>query len=229
MEGFVYWNTANNSSYVNGVDTLVTGANVTLWGPGLARITTTTDASGSYLLANVPPGVYNLSITYRGGNFTQGQVNTNATTNSITNKTIALQAGRVTGHIVELSGAPVSGATVTASDDRGIVSTTTSNFSGGFIVTNLGPGNYSISGTEAPKGLGTSPAAVAISVAGGTVKVNLTLQPFVTLTFPVIANGNPAAGIPVRLDPHPGAQPSERALDLERHEERDPGGRIAVR
>ncbi len=229
VEGFVYWNTANNSSYVNGVDTLVTGANVTLWGPGLARITTTTDASGSYLLANVPPGVYNLSITYRGGNFTQGQVNTNATTNSITNKTIALQAGRVTGHIVDLSGAPVSGATVTASDDRGIVSTTTSNFSGGFIVTNLGPGNYSISGTEAPRGLGTSPAAVAISVAGGTVKVNLTLQPFVTLTFPVIANGNPAAGIPVRLDPHPGAQPSERALDLERHEERDPGGRIAVR
>ncbi len=201
VEGFVYWNTANNSTYVNGVDTLVSGANVTLWGAGLSRLVTTTDASGSYVLNNVPPGVYNFSVTYRGANFTEGQVNTNASANSITNKTVALQPGRVVGLVLDTKGAPVSGVTVTASDARGIVSTGISNFSGGFEVTSLGPGNYSIAASEPSQGLGASPASVTISGAGGKVKANLTLQPFVTLTFPVIADGNPVAGVPVRLSP----------------------------
>jgi dolichyl-phosphooligosaccharide-protein glycotransferase len=199
VQGYVYWNTGNNSSYIASVDTLVPGANVTLWGAGLTRLSTTTDASGTYVLSNVPPGVYNLSVTYRGANYTQGQVNTNASANSITNKTIALQPGQAIGTVLDVSGAPVSGVTVTASDSAGIVSTAISNLSGGFVVSQLAPGNYSLTASEPSQGLGASPAAVTISAAGGTVKTNLTLEPFVTLTFSVIADGNPAAGIAVRL------------------------------
>jgi asparagine N-glycosylation enzyme membrane subunit Stt3 len=209
VQGFVYWNTGNNSSYISSVDTLVPGANVTLYGPGLTRLTTTTDASGAYVLDNVPAGVYNFSVTYRGTNFSEGQVNTNASAYSITNRSLGLQPGRVIGELLGPDGAPVAGVTVSASDAHGVAGSTVSNASGGFIVTNLGPGNYSVTASQPSQSLGTAPAAVAISVAGGAVKANLTLEPFTTLTFSVIANGNPVTGLPVRLTPiQPFTQPA---------------------
>ena len=200
VEGFVYWNTANNSSYIPRADALLPGATVHLWGSQLTTRTVTTDASGSFVLSNVAPGVYNCSITYLGGNFSAPQVYANA--GGTVNQTRGLTAAGIVGSVRLPNGLPAPGATITASTSAdGVIASTTSNTTGGFALTNLGAGNYTIRASLGALSYGSPPTAVDVLHAGQKYPTNLTLGPVLTLGLSVVANGNPAAGVPVRFTP----------------------------
>ena len=199
VSGFVYWNTANNSTYESLADTLIPGANVTLWGAGGPVRQTTTDASGAYVLNNVAAGVYNVSVSYRGSNFTEAQLY--ATPGGAFNKTFGLSAAKITGTVYLPSHIPADGAVVTVTSANGVVGTATTNLSGEFLVPNIGRGNLTVSASLAASSLGSSPASITVLSAGGTIKQNLTLVPFVTLQLAVVLNGNPVPAFPVRFSP----------------------------
>ncbi|MCI4354704.1 MAG: carboxypeptidase-like regulatory domain-containing protein, partial [Thermoplasmata archaeon] len=200
VQGFVYWNTANNSSYIPRADSLVPGATLHLWGPHLTSRSVTTDASGAFVLSNVAPGVYNCSVTYLTGNFSAPQVYANA--GATVNETRGLTAAGIVGLVFLPSGLPAPGATVTASTSaNGVVASTTTNSSGGFSIANLGTGNYSVRATLSDLSYASPPRSVDVLRPGLKYGSNLTLGPVFTLDLSVVANGNPASNIPVRFTP----------------------------
>lgn len=208
MQGFLYWNTANNSSFIPSADPTVAGATLTLWGGGSVR-SVTTDASGSYAFNNLPPAVYNFSVTYRGANFSQPQVYAVPSGSGLTNRSIGLTAGEVRGTVRTSSGAPASGAEVLVSSAAtGVAGVATANATGGYIVPNLGPGNYSVSASAPALGYASPPSAISVLTPGSKVTQNLTIAPVFTLSLAVVANGNPVAGFPVRFAPVPSMQPA---------------------
>ncbi len=201
VEGFVYWNTANNSSYIPNADLLVSGASAVLWGNGHPSRSIVTDASGSFVLGNVAPGVYNLSIVYHGANFSQPQVYVR--NGQTVNASQGLIPGTFEGTVRLGSGVPAVGALVAIQSARGTVATVTTNATGAFAIPNLGPGNYSASASLSAESLGSPPAAVEFAQPGGHVRANFTLAPVVHIDLAVVANGAPVSGFPVRLSPVP--------------------------
>ncbi len=200
VQGFVYWNTANNSTYLPTVDATLPGATLTLWGAGGPARTVTTDASGTYVFSNLPPGLYNLSVNYRGSNFSEAQVYAVPGGSGLTNRTIGLAAAVVTGYVRTENGTGLAQALVTVSSSSGgIASTSSTNLSGGYSVTNLGPGNYSIAASVPGASQASPPSAITILTPGSKLHANLTVAPVLTVTMAVVANGNPVAGFPVRF------------------------------
>ncbi|HTT34532.1 MAG TPA: carboxypeptidase regulatory-like domain-containing protein [Thermoplasmata archaeon] len=200
VSGFLYWNNANNSSYIAGTDSVVPGASVVLWGgPGGAR-TVPTDASGAFSVTGLAPGVYNMSVRYQGANFTEPMLtlSTGATQNATTGLTPASLSGKV---FIPQGGFGAQGATVTVSGPTGVVGTAVTNESGEYAIPNLGPGNYSVRAAEASMGWGTVAVPFSITTAGTRTVVNLTAVPVTTVEVAVLANDEPVAGIPVRFTP----------------------------
>ena len=90
VSGFVYLNTGGGSTYQS-TDPLVPGAQVIFWGSdNLSKVTATTDASGSFALTNVPPGVYNYNVVYRGYNYTESPFTVTPHATTPTNATVGL-------------------------------------------------------------------------------------------------------------------------------------------
>ena len=201
VEGFVYWNTANNSSYIPNADLLVPGASAILWGNGHPTRTALTDASGAFVIGNVAPGVYNLSIAYDGANFSQPQVYVR--NGQSVNASHGLSPATLEGVVRTDTGVPAVGATVQVQSESGEVSATTTNATGGFRIPNLGPGNYSATASLPGEAMASPPAAVSFAQPGGLVRTNFTLAPVVQISFAVVANGAPVAAFPVRLSPTP--------------------------
>ncbi|MCI4325196.1 MAG: carboxypeptidase regulatory-like domain-containing protein [Thermoplasmata archaeon] len=197
VSGFVYWNTANNSSFIRSVDGIVTGASANLTGANLTNLSAATDASGAFQFSNVPPGVYNFTIHYRGASFTQSSVY--ALPGKTANETIGLSPGTVLGHADFPDGFAAADATVTISDSLGVVRTATVGSNGNFTAANLGPGNYSVRAMAPGVSIGSVGTTFLVPETGGNVVVNLTLVPLVTVSEAVTWNGNPVVGFPVRF------------------------------
>jgi asparagine N-glycosylation enzyme membrane subunit Stt3 len=197
VSGFVYWNTANNSTFIRSTDPVLAGATATLYGVGLANRTATTDASGAFQMLDVPPGVYNFSITYRGGRFSEPNVY--ALPDKSENETIGLTPGTLNGHADFSNGFGVPNAVVTVSNSSGVFATATSETDGNFTVGNLPPGNYTASVMAPGVSLGSLGNAFTIVTAGSSAQLNVSLVPLVAVDQEVLLNGNPAAGIPVRF------------------------------
>ena len=199
VSGLVYLNVANNSAYTYG-DPVLTGARAILWGPGnLTTLTATTDASGTFSLANVPPGVYHYNVLYRGYNYTEPTVTVE--TSGVTNATAGLTAGTVHGHVVTATGAAADGAVVALGDAAGANYRNTTNATGNFTISGFVPGNYTLSATLP----GTSERSVGIRLVlaspSAGAKRNLTLAPTSPVSVTVAANGAPAVGVPVQFLP----------------------------
>ena len=204
VQGFLYWNTANNSSFIPKVDATISGATLTLWGGGQPSHTTTSDASGAYAFSDLSPGVYNFSVTYHGSNFTQPQIFAVPGASGLTNRTIGLTVGTVTGTVKVSDGLPAQNAVVTVTSTAGgIAGTATTNASGGYTVSNLGPGNYSVSASMTSGSFASPPSAISVLTPGSKVKANLTVVAVFTVDMAVVANGNPVPGFPVRFSPVP--------------------------
>jgi dolichyl-phosphooligosaccharide-protein glycotransferase len=202
VTGFVYWNIGNSTSYNPATDPVVVGAHAVLWGASnVSRITTTTDASGSFVLNNVPPGVYNYDILYGGHNYSQTALTIQPPPAQQQNSSIGLSPGGVHGTVLGTSG-PASGAVVTVSNATAQVASYTTNSTGIYQINALAPGNYSI--VAAVPTANDRSAAVPFDVAdtGSTVVLNLTLRPTAVATVSVTANGAPAGGVPVQFTPY---------------------------
>ncbi len=199
VSGLVYFNTANNSEYTY-TDPLLPGAQAILWGPGnVTKLTATADASGSFTLTNVPPGVYNFNVIYNGYNYSQPSLTVETT--GITNATAGLTVGTVSGHIFTSTGGAANGAVVSLGNAAGATFRNTTNATGNFTISGFIPGNYTLSATLP----GTSERSVGVrlvldSPSAGATK-NLTLATTSTVLVSVAANGAPAVGVPVQFLP----------------------------
>ncbi|MGD0718163.1 MAG: carboxypeptidase regulatory-like domain-containing protein, partial [Thermoplasmata archaeon] len=210
IQGYVYWNTAN-SSYNPQVDELLAGAKVEFWGAdNQTKYTATADASGSFLLSNVAPGVYNYNVLYAGSNYTEAAVTVQPS--APTNATVGLAPAIFEGTVTLPGGTPVPGSTVTAISDTGIGSATVSNASGAYLLGNLGPGNYTITASGPYSGYRSLGELAVITSPGERVNLSLVITVSESFSFPVTANGQPVTGFSVRFTPLPALSSNASAV-----------------
>jgi dolichyl-phosphooligosaccharide-protein glycotransferase len=199
--GTIYWNTANNTTYVPIKDPLVPGAQIVLWGSdGQAKVTTTTDRDGTFDLTNIVPGVYNYSILYAGHNYSQPAEY--LTAGASHNGSVGLSPATLLGQVRQ-AGVPLGGTVVTASDANGTVGSFTTNSSGNYTISGLGPGNYTLFASGPLSYERSAGVGVEVTAPATQVTTNLTVGPTATVRFVLEANGAAATNIPVRFVPLP--------------------------
>jgi len=199
IDGFVYWQNVNSTSYNPSTDTLIPGAQVVFWGSNLTRHSAITDASGSFNLPDVAPGVYNYAVLLDGHNYTQSF--TSVTPGGIENATVGIPSGTVVGTVHHGDGTAASSAVVTLSRPGGTVSTYTTNPTGSYKLGSAGPGNYTVTATLPGTDLRSAGVPVQIISGATNLSVNLTVLPSGQASFSLTASGFPASDIPVRFTP----------------------------
>ncbi len=203
VQGIVYWNVANQTTYNPASDPPVQGATAEFWGVANATpITTTTDAGGTFALTNVPPGVYNYSVLYDGANYTETPVYVSSHSSPV-NASAGLSPANLTGSVVSANGAVVVGATVTVVSSTGRVVTTVTNVTGRFSVATIGPGNYTVTAIGPATNSRSLGAKIVVATIGQHASVILTEFPTAPVTITASANGLPQANLPIRVIPIP--------------------------
>jgi len=158
------------------------GATVTVGGAPTAMATTTltTGAVGYFNVNSLPaPGQYTLTFSLPGYAATTVPIKLTADGAPPTVRvTMATALGSITGVITDPDGAPLQGATVTATDGRQnwqVLSTGASPglADGGYLLANLLPGTYTV--TVTMPGLGQQTALLTVT-AGQTIRQDLQLQ-----------------------------------------------------
>ncbi len=201
--GVVYWNQANNTTYIPTTDPIIPGATVNLWGQNLTTRHVVTDASGTYLINNIAPGTYNVSVTYQGFNFSQSAQSLSAGT--VANNSLGLSAGGLSGFVTSNVTGEAAGATVTVVRQGGPTVTLVTTSTGAFNTSRLTPGNYTVQASSSTYGLASIPQAFTVGTNGTKITMNLSLLPIVTVRLTVTSGGSPVANFPVRFTPLVGA------------------------
>jgi len=199
VSGFVYWQNTNTTSFTSGPDTLIPGAQVVFWGSNLTRSTAVTDASGSFDLTGVSPGVYQYSVLYGEQNYSQSSVTVSPGSNS--NATAGIRSAVVRGTTLDATGKALSNVVVTIAGPGGVTSNVTTNITGKFHLTSFGPGNYTVTAYLPNSDLRSEGVLVPISSNTANVSENLTLRPTGSTSFVVTWNGVPTSGTAVRFTP----------------------------
>jgi phosphatidylinositol-3-phosphatase len=132
---------------------------------------TTTDSSGAYSFNTVPPGTY--SVTASGNGFTSQTnsvtVSSGATATLDFHLTASSSPGAITGHVTNAStGAAIAGATVSFSGGS-----TTTDSSGAYSFSNVAPGTYNVTASQA--GFNSQTGSVTVS-SGATSTLNFQLS-----------------------------------------------------
>ncbi|MGB7924920.1 MAG: carboxypeptidase regulatory-like domain-containing protein [Pyrinomonadaceae bacterium] len=157
----------------------LSGVTVTLTSStaGFAARTTQTNSAGNYAFTNLPAGrSYMLKSTKTNYTFTPSQKSfSSLTTNQTTNFTAAERTYTISGRLINVSGAGISGVTVKLSGTRNLTATTNSN--GGYTFSNLpAGGNYTVKPTFG--GMSFDPLTKSFS--------NLTANQTTTANFKVV-------------------------------------------
>ncbi|HUW44673.1 MAG TPA: carboxypeptidase regulatory-like domain-containing protein, partial [Dehalococcoidia bacterium] len=133
---------------------------------------TTTDATGEYTIANVPPGTYQVTASKAGYHSSSLTVTVLSGGTAIANFSLneVIVPGSITGSVTDVKdGSPIVGATV--SDGT---RTTITDASGIYTVANVPPGTYQV--TTSKEGY-VSVTLTATLVSGGTSVMNFYLNP----------------------------------------------------
>ncbi|MDZ7729951.1 MAG: carboxypeptidase regulatory-like domain-containing protein [Natrialbaceae archaeon] len=131
----------------------------------------TTDASGTYTLADVVPGTYNLTADH--ANYTANTTSVTVGPNQTVTEDLALSAqnGSISGTVTDQDGADLSGATVTI-DSTGQSATTDAN--GTYTIADVAPGSYNLTASLANYSDATA-TNVTVGPGEAVTDVNLTL------------------------------------------------------
>ncbi len=142
----------------------ISGATVTVEGTGLS---TPTDSSGNYVIANVPPGFYLLTASAPGyESLSKTPVEVKAGGITVLKFELISVAGAIEGTVLdEVSEEPISGATVTV---EGTGLSTTTDGSGDYVIANVPHGFYTLT-TSAPGYESLSATQVEVKAGGITV------------------------------------------------------------
>jgi YD repeat-containing protein len=133
--------TVTNASGGSGVS----GALVELLQSNLVVTSTTSGASGSYSVTNFAPGTYDVRISATGFGTVLQLNQVVATGTSATVNASLPSPGTDSGRVTNANGgAAISGATVSALQGADIASSTITNSSGNFTLSNLSAGTYSV-------------------------------------------------------------------------------------
>lgn len=124
----------------------VTGALIEIFLNNILVASTTTDGNGSYVINNLIPGAYTVSVSKEG--FGTETVGASVVENeiSIANVTLTPNPGTLAGSVQTINGDPIQGAVLTIRDARtgaNITQVVTNNL-GLYTALGLAPGNYSV-------------------------------------------------------------------------------------
>ncbi len=210
VQGVVYRSTSNNSTYASS-DAVVPGANVALkplgGGPTLTAVS---DASGSYRIANVPPGIYDVSATYGGATYNASSATVGGGTSPV-NVSIPVPSTSVAGIVADRSGKAYGGATVTLSNSSGVVASTFTDAGGAYSLPGVAAGSYVLKAVVNST-LSSPGVSLFVGTTGGSETENLTVSTTGTATVTVQDRGAPAAGVPVVFLPAPTMSSSATGL-----------------
>lgn len=134
---------------------------------------TLTDSSGVYLIENLQPGNYSLSVMAGGYQSSVGSINIQPGLTTTLDFTLASQPGNLAGTIQDSTG-PIIGATIQVFSNTTLLASVLSDSSGNYQISNLAPGQYVLH-VIATNYQGVS-KTVTIS-ANATTTSNLTLIP----------------------------------------------------
>jgi uncharacterized membrane protein len=134
--------------------------------------TATTDATGKYTIADVPPGTYQIVASKEGYETSSSTVSVLQGTTAVANFSLSqiILPGRITGSVTNAkNGSPIVGAAVTDG-----TRTATTDATGKYTIANVPPGTYHV--TASKEGSVSVTSAVTV-VSGGTVMINFSLSP----------------------------------------------------
>ncbi|HYB63444.1 MAG TPA: carboxypeptidase regulatory-like domain-containing protein [Thermoplasmata archaeon] len=198
VAGQVYWNVAGNKTFSSS-DPVIRGAQVVLAGAGnLSRFSAVSDPSGTFVLPDVPPGTYNVTVLYGGRSYNQSA--TNVTAGGSTNLSLGLTPSTISGTVHTRGLTPFAGATVTLSNASGVYASTTTASTGAYNFTGVAPGTYTVSAV----GSGTrtsNQVQVVIAAAGKSGSANLTIASRVAVKVELRAQGLALANATVAFSP----------------------------
>ncbi|MGA4719889.1 carboxypeptidase regulatory-like domain-containing protein [Fictibacillus nanhaiensis] len=119
-------------------------ANETIIGIG------TTDSNGNYSIGNLPPGTFQVSITAE--NFSSliaGVTTTPGLVISGANYQLTPNPGAIAGQVTDENGNPLSGVTIIVRTTNGaFIGSVVTSPAGNYIVSNLAPGSYTVTGNK---------------------------------------------------------------------------------
>ena len=203
VNGLVYYNLANNSSYVPATDPVLRGARLVLIGLGGGpTISAVTDPSGTFQLTDVPPQVYNVTVLYAGTSYPQSSQNISP--GQQVNISVGISPGQVDGKVQTPSGAALAGVTVVVRNATGVVATGVSRPSGAYVIRQVVPGNYTVLAYEPGTTLRSALSPFRITVAGGNANVNLTVESRGSVAVAASFDGKAASSVAVRFVPEVG-------------------------
>jgi putative cell wall-binding protein/nitrogen fixation protein FixH len=124
-------------------------------------------ADGRVRLTSLQPGVYDVTITPGGERLMVGsatrRVNVTASQAAVLD-VVVVDKGAISGRVVDAAGEGIAGLMVTAAGQ-----TATSDTSGGYTITGLNPGPYTVTLSELPSGLvAAGPTARRVNLAAGS-------------------------------------------------------------
>jgi YD repeat-containing protein len=162
----------------------IPGVSVTALQSNATIASVTSAADGTYTISNLSVGVYDVRASFAGFGTSISSGISVAVGGPVTVNFALGSPAAIAGTITQSDGVtPISGATVTALNGSDTLGTAVTGSSGGYSVTNLGPGTYGIQVAAA----GYAPGNQAgISVTSGNTSVaNLSLsgQPTIAYTY----------------------------------------------
>lgn len=181
--------TVSSSSSLLGLS----GATLTFSSGGTQIASTTSGLLGAYTVSNLPPGTYTVSVSLAG--YQTGTGTATVTSNNTTTFNINLSplTGLLSGTVKDaVTNNTLSGATITVLQGSTIVTTATSGAQGTFSISNLSPGNYTV--TTALSNYQTLSSSVTI-ISNQTTTLNPLLQALPGNVSGVITNSQTSLGL----------------------------------